>query len=152
MISKVAYNYGMVITTCKTCRNRHLIADNEGKLDFKEYGKKIEEYLVQKGENVQRLSISAGDLSDYYILDQDGKVSLVPKSMGQPSLESTIVEIPTPEAGAPKFKGFAPGSFKNDADGIPTLDLGGGRGGGTEGEGGKGGESSGRPTRALGPG
>lgn len=142
MISKIAYNYGMVVCTCKTCRNRHLIADNEGKLDFKEYGKKIEEYLVQQGETVQRLSIPANDLKDYYILDQDGKVTLVPKTMGQPSPNANIVEIPeenASKAAGVKFKGFAPGLFDMDEDGIPTIDLGGGGKGGGGGDGGKGG-------------
>ena len=30
MVSKVAYNYGMVVSSCKHCKNKHLIADNEG--------------------------------------------------------------------------------------------------------------------------
>jgi hypothetical protein len=32
---------------------KHLIADNEGKLDMGEYGKKIEDYLATQGEAVQ---------------------------------------------------------------------------------------------------
>jgi len=47
-ISKVAYANGMVVSTCKHCRNLHLIADNEGKMDMKQYGKKIEDYLREK--------------------------------------------------------------------------------------------------------
>jgi protein import protein ZIM17 len=29
MVSKVAYTEGMVISTCKKCKNKHLIADNK---------------------------------------------------------------------------------------------------------------------------
>ena len=50
MISKVAYDKGMVVSTCKQCRNKHLIADNQGKLDFPSFGKKIEDFLAVKGE------------------------------------------------------------------------------------------------------
>lgn len=49
MITKVAYEQGMVVSTCKQCKNKHLIADNQGKLDFPSFGKKIEDFLAQKG-------------------------------------------------------------------------------------------------------
>lgn len=97
MISKVAYNHGMVVSTCKKCKSRHLIADNEGKLDMAEYGKKIEDYLVsEKGEKVQRLTVSAGDLEKNYLVDYDGVVSLVSKDAGQldPGV-GTVVEFPS---------------------------------------------------------
>ena len=59
-VSKVAYNYGMVVSFCKHCQVKHLIADNEGKMDFpKEYGKRIEDYLRDQGETIQRLSITS---------------------------------------------------------------------------------------------
>ncbi len=29
MISKVAYNFGMVVATCRHCKQKHLIADNQ---------------------------------------------------------------------------------------------------------------------------
>jgi hypothetical protein len=32
MVSKVAYNYGMVVASCRHCKNKHLIADNEKKM------------------------------------------------------------------------------------------------------------------------
>jgi hypothetical protein len=73
----------MVISTCKHCRVRHLIADNEGKLNMPEYGKKIEEFLSSKGENVQKITIKAEDLEDNYLVDSDGILSLVPKAAGQ---------------------------------------------------------------------
>jgi hypothetical protein len=36
-----------------------LIADNEGKMDMAQYGRKIEDFLEAKGEVVQRLSINS---------------------------------------------------------------------------------------------
>jgi len=82
-ISKVAYANGMVVSTCKHCRNLHLIADNEGKMDMKQYGKKIEDYLREKGENIQKMSITPQDLENNYLVDKDGVISLVPKVGGQ---------------------------------------------------------------------
>jgi len=95
MISKVAYANGMVVSTCKHCRNLHLIADNEGKMDMKQYGKKIEDYLREKGENIQKLSITPQDLENNYLVDKDGILSLVPKIGGQPPADVNIVDYPT---------------------------------------------------------
>ena len=92
MISKVAFNYGMVVASCKHCKNKHLIADNEGKLDMKEYGKTVEEYLISQGETVQRLNLTPEELEKYYLVDQDGKLQLVPKEGGQPDPRLTIVD------------------------------------------------------------
>lgn len=83
-MSKVAYTHGMVVSTCKHCSNRHLIADNENKMDMKEFGPKIENYLEERlGESVQRMTISEADLENYYLLDKDGVLSLYPKAAGQ---------------------------------------------------------------------
>ncbi|RYH06583.1 hypothetical protein EON65_42715 [archaeon] len=71
----------MVISTCRSCKKRHLIADNEKKLDFgKDYGQKIEDYLLQNGEKVQKFYLSKQQLDDYYLVDQDGELTLVPKA------------------------------------------------------------------------
>ena len=94
MVSKIAYSHGMVVATCRHCKTKHLIADNERKLDFpKEYGRKIEEYLESKGERVQRLSVSEKDLEDNYLVDEDGVVSLVSKMAGQVCCLSVIYII-----------------------------------------------------------
>ena len=73
----------MVVSSCKHCKNKHLIADNEGKMDMGQYGKKIEEFLESKGEVIQRLSISTKELEDNYLIDKDGVITLVPKIGGQ---------------------------------------------------------------------
>jgi hypothetical protein len=83
-ISKVAYYHGMVISACKQCNVSHLIADNEHKLDFPEkYGKRIEDYLTQQGERVQKMVLNEADLEKYHILDRNGELQLIPKSTGQ---------------------------------------------------------------------
>lgn len=84
MVSKVAYNHGMVISTCRHCKQNHLIADNERKLDMgADYGKKIEDYLVSQGQVVQRLSITEKELQENFLVDNDGVLKLVPRHSGQ---------------------------------------------------------------------
>ena len=87
-VSKIAYHKGMVVSTCKHCKQYHLIADNERKLDMgKDYGLKIEDYLELQGETVQRLSVSLQELDDNYLIDKDGVLSMIPKAAGQVSDE-----------------------------------------------------------------
>lgn len=85
MVSKVAYNEGMVVSTCKHCSNRHLIADNERKLDMgpdaPEY-RKVEEVLKARGEMVNKLQLTADDLLEgrYFVdkgdvIDMGGQVN-----------------------------------------------------------------------------
>lgn len=77
----------MVVSTCKTCKQYHLIADNERKLDMgKDYGRRIDEFLQAKGETVQKLSVTLQELEDNYLVDKDGVLSMVPKAAGQVSL------------------------------------------------------------------
>jgi len=101
MVSKVAYNHGMVVSTCRQCKSKHLIADNEGKLDMGEYGRKIEQYLEQKGEKVQHMTITAKDLIDNYLVDQDGVVALVSKQGGQLDAGLTVIDIPSASNSSP---------------------------------------------------
>lgn len=118
MISKVAYNHGMVVSTCRHCKSKHLIADNEGKLDMKEYGRKIEDYLEQKKERIQRITVTPQDLEDNYLVDTDGVISLVSKMGGQPSVDVTIIDMPVPGAPLPPIPPAGPsgggGGFKTE--------------------------------------
>jgi len=52
MISRLAYNQGIVIATCPGCNSRHLISDKTGLLD---YGLWDVEMLAKEGESVTRL-------------------------------------------------------------------------------------------------
>jgi hypothetical protein len=83
-ISKVAYYQGMVVSTCRHCKQYHLIADNERKLDMGgDYGKRVDEFLSSRGEAVQKLSVSLQELEDNYLVDKDGVLTMVPKSIEQ---------------------------------------------------------------------
>eukprot|EP00440_Ansanella_granifera_P040473 gb/GFBE01043897.1/.p1 GENE.gb/GFBE01043897.1/~~gb/GFBE01043897.1/.p1 ORF type:complete len:205 (+),score=39.74 gb/GFBE01043897.1/:1-615(+) len=53
-ISKRAYHHGVVIITCPSCKNRHLIADRLGW--FEDEGTDIEKMMREKGEEVVHLS------------------------------------------------------------------------------------------------
>lgn len=53
LISKRSYHHGVVLVTCGSCKNNHLIADHLGWFDDKP--QTIESIMEEKGEEVQRL-------------------------------------------------------------------------------------------------
>lgn len=62
----------------------HLIADNERKLDFGDDGfARADEYLISKGEKVREMSLSLSELRENYLVEKDGVLTLVPKSLNQ---------------------------------------------------------------------
>ena len=84
----------MVVSTCRHCKVKHLIADNKGLLDLPEFGARIGEFLERRGERVQRLTLSEEDLSNNFLVDDDGQLTLVSKMGGQLSPDAVVVEFP----------------------------------------------------------
>lgn len=74
----------MVVSTCKQCNASHLIADNERNMGFPDkYGKRIEDYLIQQGERVQKVVLTEADLQKYHLVDRNGELQLISKETGQ---------------------------------------------------------------------
>ncbi|CAM9655236.1 unnamed protein product [Pylaiella littoralis] len=62
-INRVSFMQGIVVLWCKTCKQKHLIADNVGKLDFPEFGRNLEEFMSKEGNPVKRVVMSREGLS-----------------------------------------------------------------------------------------
>lgn len=55
IISKLAYEKGLVIIRCDGCKNNHLIADNLGWFEELKNKGNIEKLMAQKGETVRKI-------------------------------------------------------------------------------------------------
>ncbi|XP_029056459.2 DNL-type zinc finger protein-like [Osmia bicornis bicornis] len=69
VISKVAYERGVVIIRCDGCKNNHLIADNLGWFEELQKNNNIEKILAAKGETVRKI-----------LNDTDGYVEVIEKA------------------------------------------------------------------------
>nr|XP_033341597.1 DNL-type zinc finger protein-like [Megalopta genalis] len=69
LISKTAYEQGVVIVRCDNCKNNHLIADNIGWFEELKDVRNIEKFLLKKDKVVTRV-----------MNDVEGYVEITPKS------------------------------------------------------------------------
>jgi len=87
LVSRVAYNNGVVIARCKGCQNQHLIADNLGFTKLWSEEGNIEEYFANRNENdaVHRVNKEVFELEK--ILGHDTKSGSILGQDGNPAME-----------------------------------------------------------------
>lgn len=75
LISKLAYNKGVVIVRCDGCHNNHLIADNLGWFSEINNRINIEKLMALKGETVRKIM---NDRDGYYdaVLNEDAECEM----------------------------------------------------------------------------
>lgn len=91
----------MVISTCRQCNSRHLIADNQNQLDLKnESGYlRVDQLLTERGEAIKRVSTDPKFLSNHYVVECDGNITFISKNdyLNGSYIHNdnaTIVEVP----------------------------------------------------------
>mmetsp|Transcript_15787 Transcript_15787/g.29787 ORF Transcript_15787/g.29787 Transcript_15787/m.29787 type:complete len:227 (+) Transcript_15787:71-751(+) len=79
-VSRLAYRQGVVITVCKGCMNKHLIADNLGWMQYVggfDGNSNIEDYMndIGRGDEVNRVSQEVFELEKLVHSDADDNLS-----------------------------------------------------------------------------
>ena len=62
-MSRQAYNHGVVLIQCSSCKNRHLIADHLGW--FRDSSTTIETLMRERGEKVKRAVVGENDVLEW---------------------------------------------------------------------------------------
>lgn len=76
LISKLAYNKGVIIVRCDGCKNNHLIADNLGWFTDINSKINIEKLMALKGETVKKI---INDIDGYYEIVAKKEFNILPK-------------------------------------------------------------------------
>lgn len=76
LISKLAYNKGVIIVRCDGCKNNHLIADNLGWFTDINSRINIEKIMALKGETVKKI---INDIDGYYEMVAKEEFNTLPK-------------------------------------------------------------------------
>jgi hypothetical protein len=92
MISKHAYHNGVVIVTCPSCKNNHLIADNLKWFDDKPQN--IETILREKNEEVKKIGRLV--FRSMHIEDPDLATRLIAEECKQDA-DAMALRVPLPE-------------------------------------------------------
>lgn len=79
LISKLAYNKGVIIVRCDGCKNNHLIADNLGWFKDIHNGINIERLMASQGETVRKIT---NDMEGYFEIVANEEFNLHRKRFG----------------------------------------------------------------------
>lgn len=124
-MSRVAWTSGVVVATCRGCGARHLLADNEARLDVgNDTGfRNIVEVIEQRGEKVLKLSGADADaLRELNMtVDEDGRFRLLDDDGGALPASPVSEDVPeaapapAPEAATPAPQAASPASQGTEA-------------------------------------
>ncbi|KZC11116.1 PREDICTED: DNL-type zinc finger protein-like [Dufourea novaeangliae] len=90
IISKVAYEHGIVIIRCDGCKNNHLIADNIGWFPEMRKTRNIEKFLAARGETVKKVQ---NDIDGYIEIVTKAELDLLEQNKNQAKLIQEESEI-----------------------------------------------------------
>jgi len=93
-VTRIAWNNGVVVATCRGCNVRHLLADSEGVLDLTNETnfRNVVDYMESKGESVMALDRNDAETLDSLGMkvDDNGKLKLVDDTIPPPPLEEIL--------------------------------------------------------------